>query len=81
MYGSVDFGPSVVALASVHHHVTTAERVDHKVLASEARGYGVLLPECPVSVLHMHCKHWRVMGDLEGGGIEGLGGGGFRGGK
>ena len=62
--GGGDFGPGVIALALVHHQMTGAQRVDHEVLPTELGGHGVLLPERPVSVLHMHRKHGRVVAHL-----------------
>ena len=37
---------------------------DLQILSSKLAGHGVVLPECPVLVLHMLGTGWRVMTDL-----------------
>ena len=67
---------------AVYEQVSDSNRVTGDVLPSELGGHGVLLPERPVLMLHMHRKHWRMVTHLgEGEGRRGGWGGGRRRGK
>ena len=61
MYGGDHLGPCVVTTSSVDQEVSDSDRVARYVLASELGGNSILLPECPVSVLHVHSKHRGVV--------------------
>ena len=67
MDGGGYLAPGIMALAAVEHQMTATNGIAHEVLATKLGGNRVLLPQRPLLVLRMHCKHGRMVAYLRGG--------------
>ena len=53
-----------MALGPMKHKMTRANGITDGIFPPELGGEGILLPERPVFVFYVHCKHGRVVAHL-----------------